>query len=232
MIELFKKTVVFAALAFLNGCATCGWPEYPPSPKQVASTVDTVDFFLKISGWIVKVGTCGYQALELEHDLSPDCKRFLNNLSDLHCGADPAIILVNETVLVPGPNDNVPRSHLAFRDDPDDRTNLAFITGAVSSLGGDHLMFMSSVGPNHMTIVAIGPDLRCRLVYDNFYKNDLTDMNTCLDPVGSVQWVADNQFLMTERTDLSQSRCGSGRTFQLTINANGTVVIAGRASNN
>ena len=46
------------------------------------------------------------------------------------------------------------------------------------------MKFMFLSAPTHMTIVAIGRDLRCRLVYDNFYKNDLTDTNTCLEPGG------------------------------------------------
>jgi hypothetical protein len=220
-----NKQILIAIALSLSGCLSPTSKNHDaskPDPLSI-NTADDYRFFLRLSEWIMELKYIGYQQLEAMNDLAPGCKLLVANLGALHCGLDPGIIFVNETVFVPKQKDNVP--YLTFRDS-EEETNMMFITGPVSSLRGEHLVFLASTHPNHMSILTINTNMQCGLVYDSWGKSDLwPDTNSCLDPIGDVRWISDNEFLMTERKDLSSQRCETGIVSKLTVSTNGAFSI-------
>src|SRR4051794_8890152 len=121
------------------------------------------------------------------------------------------IIFVDRTIFIQRPRSAGRRSAASCRSQA-----TLFVTDSIPELSGEALAFLSSIRPNSMSILAIDKDLRCRLIYNPFCKNDLLrGQETRLDAIGEVEWVGNGRFVLKERAIPSMNRAAfSPRLFE------------------
>lgn len=191
------------------------------SRTNSSATLNSFDF---LSNSIHAVNTIGFETLKKRGELTPECELFFDRLEAFNCGIDVSVGFARSTIFVP----SEPISERRRQRVP---PAVVFMTDKVPQLGNDKiLMFVSSESPQRTTIIEVSKDLRLRLLYDAFCKNDLLDsLNTRMDALRDVRWISDGVYLLEEREIASMSRAAdTPRTFRLSI-ANGGAATIERA---
>ncbi len=226
--EVHKRVVFWATLLSVVLASACHTPPHDTARANGEASVALDDKnvgdkagrvrFKAIASCAKHLRTVGYETLEREQRLTPECRLLISSLEALDCRFDTTLSFVDDTFFVQRKGDMRRVSAVLAKS----RT-LLFVTDSIPELSGDALAFLSSLSPNSMAILAIDRDLRCRLIYDSSCKNDLLrDQETSLDAVGAVEWDGDGRFLLRERRVPSMNRAAfSPRVFELSIDSRG-----------